>query len=122
MTAVLRSVFDWKIRGFRVTEIVGVAILAAVVVSVYFVKAQAARQSAEIAALQRDISDERQRMRLLIAETARLEEPGRLEALSRQAGLAPISVEQRIDLDTLPELAPVQATPAPAAVNAEASQ
>ncbi|MBA4000757.1 cell division protein [Brevundimonas sp.] len=122
MTAVLRSVFDWKIRGFRVTEIVGVAILAAVVVSVYFVKAQAARQSAEIAALQRDISDERQRMRLLIAETARLEEPGRLEALSRQAGLAPISVEQRIDLDSLPELAPVQGTPAPAAVDAEASQ
>jgi hypothetical protein len=122
MTAVLRSVFDWKIRGFRVTEIVGVAILAAVVVSVYFVKAQAARQSAEIAALQRDISDERQRMRLLIAETARLEEPGRLEALSRQAGLAPISVEQRIDLDTLPELAPVQTPSSPAAVDAEAAR
>jgi hypothetical protein len=106
MTAVLRSIFDWKVRGFRVTEIVGVAILAAVVVSVYFVKAQAARQSAEIAALQSDISAERQRVRLLTAETARLEEPARLEALSRQAGLAPISIEQRTDLDALPEIAP----------------
>ena len=122
MTAALRSVFDWKIRGFRVTEIIGVAILAAVVVSVYFVKAQAARQSAEIAALQRDISDHRQRVRLLTAEAARLEEPGRLEALSRQAGLAPISVEQRANVDALPALASGQATPEPAAVEPEAAQ
>ena len=122
MTAVLRSIFDWKIRGFRVTEIIGVAILAAVVVSVYFVKAQAARQSAEIAALQRDISDQRQRVRLLTAEAARLEEPGRLEALSRQAGLAPIAVEQGADVDALPALASGQATPEPAAVEPEAAQ
>ena len=124
MTAALRSVFDWKIRGFRVTEIIGVAILAVVVVSVYFVKAQAARQSAEIAALQSDISEQRQRVRLLTAETARLEEPARLEALSRQAGLAPISIEQRADLDALPELAP-EAEPeaaGPAAPAAEAVQ
>ena len=122
MTAALRSVFDWKVRGFRVTEIIGVAILAAVVVSVYFVKAQAARQSAEIAALQADISEQRQRVRLLTAETARLEEPARLEALSRQAGLAPISVEQRADLDALPELAPEAETTEPAASPAEAAQ
>ena len=122
MTAALRSVFDWKVRGFRVTEIIGVAILAAVVVSVYFVKAQAARQSAEIAALQSDISDQRQRVRLLTAETARLEEPARLEALSRQAGLAPISIEQRADLDSLPELAPEPETTEATAPVAEAAQ
>ena len=122
MTALLRSVFDWKVRGFRVTEIIGVAILAAVVVSVYFVKAQAARQSAEIAALQSDISEQRQRVRLLTAETARLEEPARLEALSRQAGLAPVSIEQRADLDALPELAPEPETTEAAAPVAEAAQ
>ena len=122
MTALLRSVFDWKVRGFRVTEIIGVAILAAVVVSVYFVKAQAARQSAEIAALQSDISEQRQRVRLLTAETARLEEPGRLEALSRQAGLAPISIEQRADLDALAELAPEPETTEATAPVAEAAQ
>lgn len=123
MTTALRSVFDWKVRGFRVTEIIGVAILAAVVVSVYFVKAQAARQSAEIAALQRDISEQRQRVRLLTAETARLEEPARLEALSRQAGLAPIAIEQRTDLDSLPELAPeAEAEAVDAAPSAEVAQ
>lgn len=124
MTTALRSLFDWKVRGFRVTEIIGIAILAAVVVSVYFVKAQAARQSAEIAALQSDISEQRQRVRLLTAEAARLEEPARLEALSRQVGLAPISVEQRADLGTLPALAP-QAEPEadePAAPRAEPVQ
>jgi len=122
MTTALRSIFDWKVRGFRVTEIIGVAILAVVVVSVYFVKAQAARQSAEIAALQSDISHQRQRVRLLTAETARLEEPARLEALSRQAGLAPISIEQRADLDSLPELAPEPQTAEPAAPPAEPVQ
>ena len=124
MTTAQRADFDWKVRGFRVTEIIGVAILAAVVVSVYFVKAQAARQSAEIAALQSDISEQRQRVRLLTAETARLEEPARLEALSRQAGLAPISVEQRADLNALPELAPDAEPEAaePAASPAEAAQ
>ena len=122
MTTARRSIFDWKVRGFRVTEIIGVAILAVVVVSVYFVKAQAARQSAEIAALQSDISHQRQRVRLLTAETARLEEPARLEALSRQAGLAPISIEQRADLDSLPELAPEPQTAEPAAPPAEPVQ
>jgi hypothetical protein len=115
MTTALRSVFDWKVRGFRVVEIIGVAILAAIIVSVYFAKAQAARQSAEIDGLQRAIGHERQRVRLLTTEAARLEEPGRLEALSRHAGLEPVSVEQRTDLDGLDALiGDEQAEPAPA--------
>ncbi|MFN4296054.1 MAG: cell division protein [Brevundimonas sp.] len=99
-----RSFFDWKVRGFRVVEIIGLAVLAVIIMSVYFAKAQAARQSAEIDGLHQAISNERQRVRLLTAEAARLEEPGRLEALSRHAGLEPVSVEQRADLDGLDAL------------------
>ncbi|MFN3537796.1 MAG: cell division protein [Brevundimonas sp.] len=107
------SFFDWKIRGFRVVEIIGLAILAVIIVSVYFAKAQAARQSAEIDGLHQAIGHERQRVRLLMAETARLEEPGRLEALSRHAGLEPVSVEQRADLDGLDALIGDEQTPEP---------
>ncbi|MEH6663614.1 MAG: cell division protein [Brevundimonas sp.] len=117
MSVALRSVFNWKVRGFRVVEIIGVAILAAIIVSVYFAKAQAARQSAEIDSLQRAIGHERQRVRLLTTEAARLEEPGRLEALSRHAGLEPVSVAQRTDLGGLDALAghdSAPAAPAPA--------
>lgn len=101
----MTALFDWRVRGFRVVEIMGVVLLAAIIVSVYFAKAQAARQSADIDGLQRAISTERARLRLLSAEAARLEDPARLEMLSRQAGLEPVSVEQRATLDVLEPLA-----------------
>src|SRR5690606_35619663 len=104
MTAA-RALFDWKVRGFRVVEIIGVVLLAAVVFSVYFTKAEAARHSAEIDALQGRIVEERRRVRLLGAEAARLEEPGRLEALSRVAGLAPVAAPQRASIESLDDLA-----------------
>lgn len=111
--------FDWKVRGFRVVEIIGVALLGAIIVSVYFTKAQAARQSAEIDSLQRAISTERARVRVLNAETARLEEPSRLEALSRQAGLGPVSADQRATLQVL-EPRPDDAALTPSSAQAEA--
>ena len=46
-------------------------------------------------------------MRLLRAEVARLEQPGRLEALSRTAGLAPVDVHRQATVAALPELAPI---------------
>ena len=113
------ALFGWKLRGFRVVEIIGIAILAAIIVSVYFAKAQAARQSADIDGLQRAIVAERTRVRLLTAEAARLEEPGRLEALSRQAGLAPVAMDQRATLDVL---APPPGDDAEAAAGSEAGR
>ena len=115
MTApiVIQRLFDWKVRGIRWVEIIGVVLVAAMVFSVYVAKAAAARESARIGELEREISENYQRVRLLRAEVTRLEQPGRLEALSRQAGLFPVDAARQAteaELQTLkpaPEPEPV---------------
>ena len=103
----LKRVFDWKVRGIRWIEIIGVVLVAAMIFSVYLAKAAAASEGARIASLERQITQNGQRVRLLRAEVARLERPARLEALSRGAGLAPVDVHRRATEASLPELAPL---------------
>ena len=102
-----KRVFDWKVRGVRWVEIIGLMLVGAMIFSVYLAKAAAASESARIASLERQITENGQRVRLLRAEAARLEQPGRLEALSRAAGLAPVDVHRQATEASLPELAPI---------------
>ena len=111
----LKRVFDWKVRGVRWIEIIGLLLVAAMIFSVYLAKAAAASQSARIASLERQITQNGQRVRLLRAEVARLEQPGRLEALATGAGLGPVDVKRQATVASLPELAPVE-EPAPAVI------
>jgi len=105
--ATLNRLFAWKIRGIRWVEIIGVLLVGAMVFSGYVAKAAAARESARISDLERQISDNGQRVRLLRAEVARLEQPNRLEALSRGAGLGPVDVHRQATVGNLPGLAPI---------------
>ena len=126
----LKRLFDWKVRGVRWVEIIGVVLVAAMIFSVYIAKTAAARESGRIDELNRDIAENRQRVRLLRAEISRLEQPSRLEALSREAGLAPVDVRRQATETELPDLKPTHApaqvaapAPAPAApVTTEAPQ
>ena len=102
----LQRLFDWKVRGVRWVEIIGVALVAVMIVSVYVAKADAARESSRIAGLERDIRENGQRVRLLRAEVARLEQPARLEALSREIGLGPVDVHRQKAEAALPSLKP----------------
>ncbi|MDI1327215.1 MAG: cell division protein [Brevundimonas sp.] len=116
--ATLNRLYAWKIRGVRWVEIIGVMLVAAMVFSVYLAKAAAARESARITDLERQITDNGQRVRLLRAEVARLEQPGRLEALSRGAGLGPVDVHRQATEASLATLTAVPAPPPPAPVAA----
>ena len=109
----LKRLFDWKLRGVRVVEIFGAVIASALIFSVYVTKAAADRENRQIAALEAEIADDAERVRLLRAEIARLERPDRLESLSRQAGLQPVNVEQRASVGQIETLAPAD-EPAPA--------
>ena len=102
----VQRLFDWKIRGVRWIEIIGFACVGLMILSVYIAKAGAARESAPIGDLERQIADNRQRVRLLRAEVTRLEQPGRLEALSRGIGLAPLDSRRQAGEAALTELAP----------------
>jgi hypothetical protein len=105
--AALNRLYAWKIRGVRWVEIIGLLLVAAMVFSVYLAKAAAAREGARIADLERQITENGQRVRLLRAEVARLERPDRLEALSRGAGLVPVDVHRQATAEGLPNLAPI---------------
>lgn len=111
----VQRVFDLKVRSIRWIEIFGVLLVAALVLSVYVAKAAAAREGARIAELERQIGENRERVRLLRAEAARLEQPGRLEALSRSIGMGPVNVHRQADEARLPAIAaaPTVSTPAP---------
>ena len=111
----VRRLFAWKIRGVRWIEIIGVACVGLMILSVYIAKAGAARESAQIGDLERQIAENRQRVRLLRAEVTRLEQPGRLEALSRGIGLAPLDSRRQAGEAALTELAP-QPDPKPVIV------
>ncbi len=105
----LNRLFAWKVRGIRWVEIIGVALVAAMIFSVYLAKAAAARESARIAELEQQIGESGQRVRLLRAQVARLEQPARLEALSREAGLGPVDMKRQASEDNLANLVPVPA-------------
>ena len=109
----MRRLFDWKIRGIRWIEIIGVVCVAALLCSVYLVKADAQRETARIAELETAIAEDARRVRLLRAEVARLESPARLEALSRSAGLAPVAPDRRVDERALGAVPPARPAPAP---------
>lgn len=96
----MKRLLDWKVRGVRWIEIIGVVAVMAMVFSVYLAKTAAARESGRIGDLEREIAQNAERVRLLRAEAAKLEQPGRLEALSRAAGLGPVDV--RHQATTLP--------------------
>ena len=111
----IQRLFDWKVRGIRWIEIVGVVCVAAMIFSVYIAKTAAARESTEIDRIEGEISDNRERVRLLRAEISHLEQPSRLEALSHAAGLAPVDVHRQATENQLAELQPSAKGSAPAA-------
>jgi hypothetical protein len=102
----LLTLFNRRIRGFRVVHLVATAILAGLVLSVYLTKASAGREAAAIAAIDHDIDGEAHRLRLLKAELAHLEQPERLEQLSsRYLALGPIPAQRETVPDGLAEVA-----------------
>lgn len=120
----LSALFNRRVRGFRVVEVVGVGVLLVLVTGVYLAKTFAGRERNEIARIEQEIEDEKALSRLLQAEVAHLEQPRRIEALAVAMGLQPISASREITEDALVDAArrrePAQ-LPAPGAVAVEAS-
>jgi cell division protein FtsL len=76
------KLFERKIRGFRLVDVVALSLLISLMFGVYLAKTLAGRERSEIAAIERQIKNERQRVRLLQAEVAHLEKPERIGQLS----------------------------------------
>ncbi|WP_332772798.1 cell division protein FtsL [Phenylobacterium sp.] len=99
------SVFSRKIRGFRLVDVVAAGLLVAIILSVYLAKTIAGGERTEIAMVEKQIEAERDRIRLLQAEVAHLEQPGRIEQLSADhLGMAPITAKNEITAETLGDI------------------
>ena len=110
----LAFLFEKRIRGFRVIEIAAFLCLTVLVLGVYFSKAHAGHETAEIGDVDQQITETQHRVRLLDAELAHLEAPARIEQLSQQyLGLAPIPAKHETPDTGLMEIARQAAEPPP---------
>lgn len=100
------SVFTRRVRGFRLVDLVGVGLLVTVILGVYLAKTMAGHERAEIATIERQIKAEKARIRLLQAEVAHLEQPGRLERLSvTYLKMEPVTAHREATPDQIIDLA-----------------
>lgn len=97
---------DRKVRGFRLVDLIGLGLLVAIILGVYLAKTVAGRERSEIAKIERQIKSERQRIRLLQAEVAHLEQPGRIERLAvAYLKLEPVTENREAQLEKIGDVA-----------------
>ncbi len=101
----LFTVMGRSLRGLRLVEAFALLMLLVMILGNYLAKASAGRERGEITSVEAQINDEQRRVRLLDAEVAHLEQPGRLEVLAAAAGLGPTVAKHQGEADHLPEIA-----------------
>jgi hypothetical protein len=127
----LSGLFNRRVRGFRVVEVVGWCVVLALITGLYLAKTFAWRERQQIGDIEQEIQDEGVRKRLLEAEVAHLEQPRRIEQLALMMQLKPIAPDHEITEDALIDVArrrelpraPISAAPvAPEALAADAPE
>ena len=102
----LSALFERRVRGFRLVEVVGLGVFMVLALTVYLLKAGASDDRLEIARINRQILAEQTNLRVLRAEVAHLEQPERLGHLAEgYLGLAPIRATQEINPEALSQVA-----------------
>lgn len=109
--------FRGRVWGFRMIEVSAFVVLIALALSVYLAKVGGAKDSQAIDSIDRQIAQERQRIRLLQAEVAHSEQPARIERLSASyLNLAPAAAKHEVAPEALIDVArgaaPPKASPA----------
>ena len=122
------NLLNRRIRGFRLVDLIAVAVLTLLILGVYLAKTVAGGERARIATVERQIAAEKARIRLLQAEVTHLEQPARIERLSETyLGLQPMSEKRVANLEDIPQVAQkpvtgavkvVEVTPDPTAMGA----
>ena len=125
-------IFTHRTRGFRTLNVLLTSVLVVLAVGVNLAKTFAGKERTEIVRTEQDIRNEARQIRVLQAEVAHLEQPERLERLSRAyLAMAPVNVKQETTVDDLyaasrrrpgvqTPVAPIQASTEPVAPAIEA--
>ncbi|CAN5185024.1 hypothetical protein BH11PSE2_BH11PSE2_12110 [soil metagenome] len=100
------KLFRGRVWGFRWIDVGAFVVLIGLAVSVYWAKVGGGRDATEIASIEREITQESQKIRLLKADVAHAEQPARIQRLSNEfLQLAPASVKHEIAPDALVDAA-----------------
>lgn len=95
-------IFTHRTRGFRTLNVLLTSMLVVLAVGVNLAKTFAGKERTEIVSTERQIRDEARQIRVLQAEVAHLEQPERLERLSRAyLAMAPVNVQQETTVEDL---------------------
>ena len=91
------TLLERRVLGFRSLDVGLFIFLLVLILGVYLAKTMAGGERGQIAAAERQIAEEQDRIVLLEAEVAHLERPERLSAIARTyAGLAPVASAREI--------------------------
>ena len=103
---ILSGVCSRRYRGFRVVDLVALAVLLVLALASYAFKTLAQGMGADTAGLESQIAEQDKRIRLLQAEIAHLEDPGRIERLSTQyLNMQAVDPKQETTAEALPQIA-----------------
>ncbi|MES2033878.1 MAG: cell division protein [Pseudomonadota bacterium] len=92
--------FSHRTRGFRTINVLFASALLVLAIGVNLAKTFAGKERTQIGRVERDIGKERDRIRVLEAEVAHLEQPERLERLSRAyLAMEPVQARQEATED-----------------------
>ena len=95
-------IFTHRTRGFRTLNVLLTSVLVVLAVGVNLAKTFAGKERTEIVRTEQAIRNEARQIRVLQAEVAHLEQPERLERLSRAyLAMAPVNVKQETTVDDL---------------------
>ena len=109
---IFSGVFTRRFRGFRVIDLLALTLVFVLALGSYVFTTLAGAQSADTAGVQAQIDQEEKRIRLLKAELAHLEDPGRIERLSAQyLGLGPVDPKRETTSRALAQIAASAASP-----------
>ncbi len=109
---ILGGVFSRRLRGFRVVDLLALAVMLALALGSYGFKTFAGAQSADSDGVEVQIVQEHKRIRLLEAEIAHLEDPGRIERLSTQyLHMQAVDPKQEVAPEALSQVALAGAKP-----------
>ncbi|HEY1879564.1 MAG TPA: cell division protein [Caulobacteraceae bacterium] len=111
---IISDIFNRRFRGFRVIDLVALTVLLVLALASYAFKTFAEGMGANTADVETQIAQEDRRIRLLKAEIAHLDDPGRIERLSSQyLSLQAADPKQETTAEALPQVALKPITPAP---------
>ncbi|WP_443749586.1 cell division protein FtsL [Asticcacaulis solisilvae] len=122
----ITALFEQRVRGFRLIELIGLGLALAMIFWVCLSKAREGEDIKHMNQLDQQIADESTAVDALKIRVAQLERPSRLEALAKSyLNMKPVEAAHEAQIDSLSEIShttsrPVAAASAPVVAQAPA--